>query len=64
MSKYLWVAVEADEYELPLAVCDTAQQLGDLYGLHKARIYDSIRKENSGRICGRKYIKVECDGEK
>ena len=61
MDKYLWMAVEADEYELPLAVCDTAQELGDIYGLHKDRIYDNVRKGCSGRICGRKYVKVRND---
>ena len=63
MGKYLWMAVEADEYELPLAVCDTAQQLGELYGLDKNKIYNNIRKNCSGRICGRRYIKVEIDEE-
>lgn len=27
MSKYIWLAVEADKYELPLAVAETAEEL-------------------------------------
>lgn len=56
--KYLWLAVEPDEYELPLAICDTAKELGDLYGIKKNSIIDMVSKEKSGKLSGRKFIKV------
>lgn len=58
MGKYLWLAVTADKYELPLAVCDTAKELGDIYGIKKNSVINAVRKNSSGRECGRKIIKV------
>ena len=29
MSKYLWLAVETDQYELPLVVADSARELAE-----------------------------------
>ena len=55
---YYWMAVEADEYELPLAVADTAEELGRMVGLKKNSIIDSVLKNRNGREKGEKYIKV------
>ena len=62
MNKYLWMAVEADEYELPLAVCDTAEELGRLFGIKKSSVIDAVSKQRNGRENGYKYIKVVRDG--
>lgn len=61
MPKYLWLAVETDEYELPLAVTDTARELGEIYGIKKDSIIDMVSKGKSGKISGRKFIKVVND---
>lgn len=58
MGKYLWLAVTPDEYELPLAVADTAKELGEIYGVGKNVIITSVLRGHSGKICGRKYVKV------
>ena len=58
MKKYLWLAVSVDEYELPLMVADTAEELGKAYGLGKNAVCDAVIKGNSGRISGRKFVKV------
>lgn len=58
-SKYLWMAVEADEYELPIAVADSARELGEIFGLKKDVIMTSALRGHSGKISGRKYYKVE-----
>lgn len=58
MPKYLWLAVEPDEYELPLAVADTARELGAIYGIRKDTVIDMVSKGKSGKISGRKFIKV------
>lgn len=61
MPKYLWLAVETDEYELPLAVTDTARELGEIYGIKKDSVIDMVSKGKSGKISGRKFIKVVND---
>ena len=59
MGKYYWLAVSADEYELPLVVADTAEELGKKYGLNKNAICDSVIKGHNGKLSGRKFVKVE-----
>lgn len=55
----LYLAVTPDKYELPLAVCDTAEELAKLFGLRKNVVQSAISKNLSGRNKGRKFIKVE-----
>lgn len=57
-TKYLWLAVEADEYELPLAVADTARELGEIVGNTTHNIMVNASRGSSGRISGIKYVKV------
>lgn len=59
MGKYLWLAVEADEYELPLAVADTAEELGIIFGIKKNTVINCVLRNRSGRENGYKYIKVK-----
>jgi ribosomal protein L7Ae-like RNA K-turn-binding protein len=63
MSKYIWLAVEADKYELPLAVAETAEELGEMIGVKKHTIRNCIYKGFDGRQSGRKYVKVRIDDE-
>ena len=61
--KYLWLAVETDKYELPLAVADTAEELGMMFGVKKNSIINCVLRGRSGRENGYKYIRVVDDGE-
>lgn len=63
MSKYLWLVVEADEYELPLCVADSARELADMFGTTKHNVETFVSKNSNGRINGFKYIKVLKDGQ-
>ena len=63
MGKYLWLAVEADKYELPLAVADTAEELGKMFGIKKNTVINCVARNRSGRENGYRYIKVLNDGE-
>ena len=63
MGKYLWICVEADEYELPLAVADSARELGEMFGTNKHNVETFVAKNSSGRQNGKKYIKVLNEGE-
>ena len=59
MGKYLWLAVEADKYELPLYVADTARELAEKCGTTKHNVETFVSKKSNGRILGSKYIKVK-----
>lgn len=59
MGKYLWIAVDIDEYELPLAVADSAEELGRMFGVTKTTIFNAVGKNLNGKLNGRKYMKVE-----
>ena len=57
--KYIWLAVEADEYELPIAVADTAKELGEMLGTTKGNVETNAKTKCSGTISGRKFVKIE-----
>ena len=57
-NKYLWLAVEADEYELPLAVEDSSEKLGRVYGLSKKTVASMVRYGSDGSKSGHKFVKV------
>ena len=59
----LYMAVTPDKYELPLAVCGTAKELGELFGVSKTSVLSSISKKLPGTTTGRKFIKVEVEDE-
>lgn len=59
--KYLWLAVTADELELPLAVADTARELGKMCGVGKSTVENCVARGRSGRIAKHKYVKVRTD---
>ena len=63
MSEYLWLCVETDEYELPLAVADTARELGEIFGVKTTTIIADAYRKHDGRQNGYKYVKVRNDGE-
>ena len=57
--KYLWLAVTPDQYELPLAVADTAEQLAAMFGLTRGSVINLVSKNAPGTQSGRKFVKVE-----
>lgn len=56
--KYLYMAVTADKYELPIAVRDTAVDLGKIFGKTANAIVSSICRKRNGRYTGIKFVKV------
>lgn len=63
MGKYLWMAVDADEYELSICVEDTAKQLAKKLGVTDNTIYNCVMRGRSGRQNGYKYLKVRNEDE-
>ena len=57
-SKYLWIAVDADEYELPLYVADSARELAEKFGTTKHNVECLVYHGRGGRISGRRFLKV------
>lgn len=57
----VYMAVTTDKYELPIAVADTVKELSELTGTSKNAISSAICKKKSGRISGKKFIRVEID---
>ena len=61
--KYLWLAVTADEYELPLAVTDSPRELAEIFGVSKSTIKSQAKRNSNGSLSGRKFMKVRTDNE-
>ena len=55
---YIWMAVTADEYELPIAIADTAEELGNILGICRASVMTNVLRAESGKINGRRIVKV------
>lgn len=54
----LWLAVTKDKYELPLAVADSAAELGAQIGKSRTAIYDAIKyAKKYGKRCS--YVRVK-----
>ena len=62
-NKYLWIAVTADEYELPICVADSAQELANKFGVTDNTIRNCVMRGRSGRQNGYKYLKVRREDE-
>ena len=59
----VWLMVTADEYELPVAVADTAEELARIVGVSVATIYSMISKSKRyGWRCKYIQVRVPIDG--
>lgn len=56
--KYLYMEVDADEYELPLIVAESLEELSLKSGVTKCSIKNAIIRKYSGRNRGNKFVKV------
>jgi hypothetical protein len=61
--KYLWLAVTADKYELPIIVEESAKQLADKLGITSSTVIASVSRNNTGKNAGRKIVKVNIDDD-
>ena len=61
--KYIWMAVEPNELELPLAIADSAAELAKMFGTSGDAVRSAIRNGDSGRVAGRKFVKIIDDTE-
>ena len=56
--KYYWMVVEADKYELPLMVEDSAAAVGEKLGLSTHGVISMSESNNPGAKSGRKLVKI------
>lgn len=55
----IWMAVTPDELELPLAVEETAEKLGEKLGTTKNNVISRYRKATSGKNSGYRIVRIE-----
>ena len=63
MIRYWWLCVEVDEYELPLAVAESARELAEKCGTTKHNVETFVSKNSSGKQNGYRYMKIRRDDE-
>ena len=54
----VYMAVSPDRYELPIAVRDTAAELGKLFGISRTTVLSNIADGRSGVRRGAKFVKT------
>lgn len=59
--RYIWMCVEADEYELPLIVADSARELAETVGLSVDTVTVSAYRGYNGKGSGRRFVKVRLE---
>lgn len=55
----MYMAVTTDKYELPLAVADTARELGKLLNVSGNLIHSSISKNQNGKARKMRFLKID-----
>lgn len=61
MIEKLYMAVTPDRYELPLAVCRSADELGSCFGIKGHTVLANICRNETGTKRGAKFIRIEVE---
>lgn len=59
----VWMAVTVDEYELPIAIADTAKGLAKALGVSTFAVYQTQRREGNGQQLKKYAVRVVDCGE-
>lgn len=59
MGKYLYMAVSVDDVESPIFIEDSVVDLSSRLGVSPSTVYNSINQNCSGKITGRKIVKIK-----
>ena len=59
----LYMAVTPDEHEFPIAVADSARELGRILGVDKCTVSCHITLANQGKIKKQKYFRIEVEDD-
>lgn len=60
-TKYVWMAVEANDYELPIAIANTADDLGKIVGINPHLLRQAFQKGSNGMHWGFRIYKVNIE---
>ena len=60
--RVVYMEVTQDEYELPVAIADSAGQLAEMRGTTKATIFSLISHEKAG-VCKSKFKRIEIEDD-
>lgn len=55
----IYMAVTNDKHELPVAVCDSAKELADRYGMRQENVFNYISRGSVRKKDGVKFVRVE-----
>lgn len=56
---HVWMAVENDKYELPIAIADTSKELAKMIGYKQQSVIQAIYRKTTGHKNGIIILKVE-----
>lgn len=59
----VWILVTRDEFELPVAIADTAKELARICGVSNRTVISGALRSKSGKVKKSRYIKVEIDDD-
>lgn len=59
----VWMLVTKDEFELPVAIADTAKELARICGVSNRTVISGALRSKSGKVKKSRYIKVEIDDD-
>ena len=60
---YVWMQITHDEFELPVAVANTAQELADIVGTTKNNVQSATAHVRRGRNKWSRFIRVQVDDD-
>lgn len=59
----IYMAVTADEYELPVAIADNVGQLAKMYDMYPCNVCRAIQKHSTCQGLRIRFVKIEIDEE-
>lgn len=57
--RMLWLAVTADEFELPIAIEESAEKLASRIGISPSTVKYLEKKKCTGRNTGRRIVRID-----
>lgn len=57
----IYLAVTADEYELPVSVVDSPAELAEIYGMTRGSVLSAISNHSTCKYAKVKFIRIEIE---
>lgn len=59
----VWIKVTKDEFELPVAIADTAEELAEILGVDRSTILSAVRRYERGEVSFSVYRRLEIEDD-